>query len=40
MYRKGLEEPQEVLFAADVPVAMVKSILGDKGLLAKTNEDL
>ena len=39
MFRKGFEEPQEVLFAADVPLSMVKKILSEKNLVFNINDD-
>ena len=40
MFRKGLEEPDEVIYVADVSYQMVKNILREKGLLAVNEEDL
>ena len=39
MFREGIEDAQEVLFAADVPLSMVKKILSEKGLVKDDDDD-
>ena len=40
MYREEADSPSETLFAAAVPLSMVKNILKEKNLLNIPNEDL